>query len=218
MPAMKHNCVIFDLDGTLLDTLEDLRDAVNRALANRGHSPRSLDEVRLFVGNGVMKLIERAVPEGTPASGIAEIAADFRRRYDKAINVKTRPYPGILELLQRLRAAGVKICVNSNKYDPAVRLLCEAHFSGLYDVAVGESATIPKKPSPAGVEYLLSAVGAKKSDAVYVGDSSVDFETAKNAEVPFAWVSWGFRRPSEMPEVPPLRFDDAGRLSDYLLD
>ena len=215
---MKHNCVIFDLDGTLLDTLEDLRDAVNRALANRGHSPRSLDEVRLFVGNGIMKLIERAVPEGTPASEIAEIAADFRSRYDNALNVKTHPYPGIMELLEKLRAAGVKICVNSNKYDPAVRLLCEAHFSGLYDAAVGESAAVPKKPSPAGVEYLLAAVGAKKSGAVYIGDSSVDMETAKNAGVMFAWVSWGFRRPSEMPEIPQLRFDDAGKLSDYLLN
>ena len=184
---MKYGCVIFDLDGTLLNTLDDLKNAVNAALAMRGYAPRTQEEVRLFVGNGVAKLIERAVPEGTSAEEAAAILADFREYYNAHLNVETHPYAGIAALLGKLRAAGVKVGVNSNKYDAAVQLLMNDHFPGLFDKAVGESAAVPKKPSPIGVETLLKALGADAESAVYVGDSGVDEQTAKNAGLPFIW-------------------------------
>ena len=214
---MKYRCVIFDLDGTLLNTLDDLKNAVNAALEKRGYAPRTQEEVRLFVGNGVAKLIERAVPEGTSAEEAAAILADFREYYNAHLNVETHPYAGIAALLGKLRAAGVKVGVNSNKYDAAVQLLMGDHFPGLFDMAVGESATVPKKPSPIGVETLLKALGADAESAVYVGDSGVDEQTAKNAGLPFIWVSWGFRKAEEMPELPEHYAKDAAQLEGMLL-
>ena len=214
---MKYTCAIFDLDGTLLNTLDDLKNAVNAALAKRGYPARTLDEVRLFVGNGVARLIERAVPEGTSAAETAAILADFRDYYNTHINVETHPYAGVAALLGKLRAAGVKIGVNSNKYDAAVQLLMNDHFPGLFDKAVGESETVPKKPSPIGVETLLKALDADAESAVYIGDSGVDEQTAKNAGLPFIWVSWGFRRKEELPELPEVRADDASELETLLL-
>ena len=157
------------------------KNAVNAALEKRGYAPRTQEEVRLFVGNGVAKLIERAVPAGTSAEEAAAILEDFREYYNTHINVETHPYAGIAALLGKLRAAGVKVGVNSNKYDAAVQLLMNDHFPGLFDKAVGESATVPKKPSPLGAETLLKALGADAESAVYVGDSGVDEQTAKNA-------------------------------------
>lgn len=215
---MKYACAIFDLDGTLLNTLDDLKNAVNAALEGHGFAPRTLEEVRLFVGNGVAKLVERAVPEGTCAETVAAIIEDFRAYYNAHINVETHPYAGIAALLGKLRAAGVKVGVNSNKYDAAVQLLMNDHFPGLFDKAVGESETVPKKPSPIGVETLLKALGADAESAVYIGDSGVDEQTAKNAGLPFIWVSWGFRRASELPELPQSRADDAAQLEQMLLD
>ena len=214
---MKYTCAIFDLDGTLLNTLDDLKNAVNAALAKRGYPARTLDEVRLFVGNGVARLRERAVPEGTSAAETAAILADFRDYYNAHINVETHPYAGVAALLGKLRAAGVKIGVNSNKYDAAVQLLMNDHFPGLFDKAVGESETVPKKPSPIGVETLLKALDADAESAVYIGDSGVDEQTAKNAGLPFIWVSWGFRRKEELPELPEVRADDASELETLLL-
>ena len=214
---MKYTCAIFDLDGTLLNTLDDLKNAVNAALAKRGYPARTLDEVRLFVGNGVARLIDRAVPEGTSAAEPAAILADFRDYYNAHINVETHPYAGVAALLGKLRAAGVKIGVNSNKYDAAVQLLMNDHFPGLFDKAVGESETVPKKPSPIGVETLLKALDADAESAVYIGDSGVDEQTAKNAGLPFIWVSWGFRRKEELPELPEVRADDASELETLLL-
>ena len=214
---MKYTCAIFDLDGTLLNTLDDLKNAVNAALAKRGYPARTLDEVRLFVGNGVARLIERAVPEGTSAAETAAILADFRDYYNAHINVETHPYAGVAALLGKLRAAGVKIGVNSNKDDAAVQLLMNDHFPGLFDKAVGESETVPKKPSPIGVETLLKALDADAESAVYIGDSGVDEQTAKNAGLPFIWVSWGFRRKEELPDLPEVRADDASELETLLL-
>mgnify|MGYP000191576428 CR=1 FL=1 len=215
---MRYTCAIFDLDGTLLNTLDDLKNAVNAALEKHGYAPRTLDEVRLFVGNGVGKLIERAVPAGTPDAETAAILADFRAYYNAHINVETHPYAGIAALLGKLRAAGVKIGVNSNKYDAAVQLLMNDHFPGLFDKAVGESETVPKKPSPIGVQTLLKALDADAESAVYIGDSGVDEQTARNAGLPFIWVSWGFRKAEELPELPETYADDAAQLESLLLE
>ncbi len=215
---MRYTCAIFDLDGTLLNTLDDLKNAVNAALEKHGYAPRTLDEVRLFVGNGVGKLIERAVPAGTPDAETAAILADFRAYYNAHINVETHPYAGIAALLGKLRAAGVKIGVNSNKYDAAVQLLMNDHFPGLFDKAVGESETVPKKPSPIGVQTLLKALDADAESAVYIGDSGVDEQTARNAGLPFIWVSWGFRKAEELPALPETYADDAAQLESLLLE
>lgn len=214
---MRYTCAIFDLDGTLLNTLDDLKNAVNAALAKHGYAPRTLEEVRMFVGNGIAKLIERAVPTGTSQAEIAGIVEEFRAFYNRNLNVETHPYAGIAALLGKLRAAGIKVGVNSNKYDAAVQLLMNDHFPGLFDKALGESESVPKKPSPIGVETLLKALGENAEDAVYVGDSGVDQQTAKNAGLAFAWVSWGFRHEDEMPEKPELCFDDATALEAFLL-
>ncbi|HIS03502.1 MAG TPA: HAD-IA family hydrolase [Candidatus Pullichristensenella avicola] len=214
---MRYTCAIFDLDGTLLNTLDDLKNAVNAALARHGCAPRTLEEVRLFVGNGVKKLIERAVPAGTPEAETAAILADFRAWYSEHVNVETHPYAGIAALLGKLRAAGVKVGVNSNKFDAAVQLLMNDHFPGLFDMAVGESEKVPKKPSPIGVQTLLKALGADAESAVYIGDSGVDEQTARNAGLPFIWVSWGFRKASELPQLPERYADDAAQLEAMLL-
>jgi len=143
---MKYEAVIFDLDGTLLNTLGDLRNAVNHALAKRGYSPRTTDEVRRFVGNGVRNLIIRALPEGSSEDTVAETLADFREYYNSHINVETAPYDGIIDMLRKLSESGVKVCINSNKYDAALKKLCAEHFDGLYIAAEGESAANPKNP------------------------------------------------------------------------
>ena len=219
---MKYGCVIFDLDGTLLNTLDDLKNAVNAALGKRGYAPRTQEEVRLFVGNGDLKsnvIVGKKIPAGTGLGEeeAAAILADFREYYNAHLNVETHPYAGIAALLGKLRAAGVKVGVNSNKYDAAVQLLMNDHFPGLFDKAVGESAAVPKKPSPIGVETLLKALGADAESAVYVGDSGVDEQTAKNAGLPFIWVSWGFRKAEEMPELPEHYAKDAAQLEGMLL-
>lgn len=215
---MRYTCAIFDLDGTLLNTLDDLKNALNGALAARGYATRTLEEVRMFIGNGVGKLVERATPKGTTLEEMQRIVADFRARYDRDLNLETHPYAGIAALLGRLKAAGVKVAVDSNKYDAAVQRLMREHFPGLYDLALGESASVPRKPSAVGVETILRALNARAEDALYIGDSGVDQQTAQNAGVDFAWVSWGFRREEEMFPLPELRFEDAAALEAFLLE
>lgn len=185
--------VIFDLDGTLLDTLEDLRDAVNFALRAEALPTRSLAEVRAFVGNGIRKLIERAVPAGTPPEQIDRTHARFTEYYRAHCEDHTAPYPGVRESMRRLRDAGLKTAIVSNKADYAVQKLCETWFGGLCDLAVGERTGMRKKPAPDMTEYALSALGVQGAEAVYVGDSDVDLETAKNAGLRAVSVLWGFR-------------------------
>lgn len=190
---MRKQLVIFDLDGTLLDTLDDLADAVNWALEQEQLPRRTREEVRAFVGNGIRNLIERAVPAGTEAAQTDRVFAGFKARYAGHCADKTRPYPGILELLARLRAEGIRTAVVSNKADFAVQTLCRDYFPGLVDCAVGERAGIPKKPAPDSVQEVLRALGIPREQAVYVGDSEVDVVTARNAGMDGILVLWGFR-------------------------
>lgn len=185
--------VIFDMDGTLLDTLEDLRDAVNEGLSVKGYPPRSLSEIRQFVGNGVGVLLRKAVPEGTSEKDMEVCLEAFKAHYAKHWQDKTKPYEGILKLLEDLRASGKKTAVISNKYDEAVVQLCKDYFPGLFDAARGERAGVPRKPAPDGIYSILEELGAAKEQAVYVGDSEVDMETAKNAGLVSVGVTWGFR-------------------------
>ena len=188
-----YHAVIFDLDGTLLDTLRDLADSTNFALAAHHMPPRSVEEVRAFVGNGVGLLIHRAVPAGTPPEAEAACLADFRAHYLRNMAHKTAPYPGILPLLDRLRAAGISTAVVSNKFDGAVKGLCRQYFGDRIPVAIGESPGVARKPAPDTVFRALAELGAPPAGAVYVGDSDVDIATAKNAGLPCVSVSWGFR-------------------------
>ncbi len=188
-----YKLAVFDMDGTILDTLEDLKDSTNFALEKCGYPTRSYDEVRRFVGNGIRKLIERAVPEGLTVEQIDRVHEVFTEHYKVHCADKTKAYDGIKPLLEKLRASGVKTAVVSNKADYGVQELCKEYFDGLFDYAVGEREGIRRKPAPDAVNEALRVLGIDKSEAVYIGDSDVDFETAKNAELPCISVLWGFR-------------------------
>ena len=191
--AMKYKLAIFDLDGTILDTLEDLADSTNFTLAKHGMPPRTLDEIRAFVGNGIRNLILKAVPCECPDELIEEIQADFTAHYKVNCVNKTRPYAGIIELLKELRGQGVLTAVVSNKPDYGVKTLVELHFKGLFDASVGERPEFRRKPAPDSVNFVLETLGVAKEDAVYIGDSDVDVATAANSGLPCIAVEWGFR-------------------------
>ena len=181
--------ILFDLDGTLLDTLEDLCDAVNYALRVYGYPERTLEEIRCFVGNGAMRLITLAVPENGDVEGVFHT---YKTYYDANCRIKTQPYPGIMEALEALK--DYPLAIVSNKPDSAVKALCADYFPGIY--ALGEAAGCPRKPAPDMVFKGMEAIGVES--CVYVGDSEVDILTAKNAGVPCLSVLWGFRKREEL--------------------
>ena len=189
----KYKTYIFDLDGTLLSTLADLAASTNYALRTHHMPERSLDEVRRFVGNGVKKLMERAIPDGLNNPLFEETFATFRQHYMQHNLDTTRPYPGIMQLLEQLKAEGKNIAVVSNKFYAATRELCRHFFGDLVPVAIGEREDIRKKPAPDTVIEALRELGVDKEGAVYIGDSDVDIMTAKNSGMPCVSVLWGFR-------------------------
>lgn len=176
---------LFDLDGTLLNTLEDLADGTNHALASFGYPRRTLEEVRRFVGNGAANLIAQAVPAGRDP---APVLKAFQAYYPTHCRIKTAPYPGVPEALAELRKK-YPIAIVSNKPDAAVKPLCAHYFPGIF--ALGETAGCPRKPDPVMVRKAMETIGV--TDCVYVGDSEVDVLTAKNSGVPCLSVLWGFR-------------------------
>ena len=190
---MKYNSVVFDLDGTLLDTLGDLRDSVNFALQKNNLPERTTEEIRSFVGNGIRLLIELSVPENTPIEITDKCFQDFKEYYKDHSAILTKPYDHIIDLMKTLKSKGIKIAVVSNKADFAVKTLMEDYFSGLYDCAYGERAGIPRKPEPDAVFAAIKEMGAEAESTVYVGDSEVDVVTSKNAGLPCIAVTWGFR-------------------------
>ena len=189
-----YETVIFDLDGTLLDTLGDLHASVNVALTAYGLQPRTKEEVRAFVGNGVAKLIERAAGN-VPQTLFENLLAAFKEHYAAHCKDKTCPYNGAIEVLQALKKRGKKTAVLSNKPDFAVKLLAEEYFHGYLQSAVGENEAggIRKKPAPDSLFAVLDELGAEKESTVYVGDSEVDIQTARNAGVDCISVTWGFK-------------------------
>ena len=192
---MKYQTYIFDLDGTLLDTLGDLAASVNYALRTHGMPEHSIDDVRRFVGNGVRKLMQRAVPGGDANPDFEAAFATFRQHYMAHSLDTTLPYEGIPETLAALRQQGCRIAVVSNKMMAATQELCQHFFPDTVEVAIGENeaAGIRKKPAPDTVLAALQQLGVGKESAVYVGDSDVDIETAHNAGLPGISVLWGFR-------------------------
>jgi len=196
---MKIKTVIFDLDGTLLDTLEDLTDAVNHALSKFQMPKRDISEVRRFVGNGIRMLMVRAVPGGEKNPDFEAVFAEFRRYYDIHCNDKTKPYEGILGLLDALRKKNIQTAIVSNKVDSAVQTLNRRYFPQI-EVAVGDREGLQRKPAPDSVLMAMSAYHAKREETVYVGDSEVDIETAKNAGIKCVSVLWGFRDEEQLLE------------------
>lgn len=190
---MKKTTVIFDLDGTLLDTLQDLADAVNYALRKEGMPERTIDEVRRFVGNGVRLLMIRAVPGGESNPLFEETFAQFKEYYGEHCNDNTKPYEGMIELLETLKSKGYSVAIVSNKIDFAVKELSALYFKGIVPVAIGEKEGVRRKPAPDTVREALKELGRIAEESVYVGDSDVDIETAKNAGMPCVSVLWGFR-------------------------
>lgn len=190
-----YKVYIFDLDGTLLDTLGDLAAAVNYALREHGMPEHSIDDVRRFVGNGVRKLMERAIPDGTANPEFEATFATFRQYYMAHSLDTTRPYDGIPETLAALKARGCRLAVVSNKMMAATQELCHYFFPDTIEVAIGENEAegIRKKPAPDTVFAALRQLGVGKDDAVYVGDSDVDLETARQSGLPCISVLWGFR-------------------------
>lgn len=191
----QYSTYIFDLDGTLLDTIQDLATSVNYALRQCYMPERTLDEVRRFVGNGVRLLMIRAVPDGEDNPRFQEAFDIFRSHYLEHSLDTTAPYPGIMEMLQRLKANGKRMAVVSNKFDTATKELIRHFFGNLIEVAIGENeaAGVRKKPAPDTVNEALRQLGVGKEDAVYVGDSDVDIQTARNSGLPCISVLWGFR-------------------------
>lgn len=195
---MKYKAIIFDLDGTLLNTLEDLQGSVNAALAGFSMPPRTLDEVRTRVGNGIYKLIERAVPDDTDEKTVQAVFAAFRTHYAAHYKDKSAPYDGVLPLLRELRSRGIKTAVVSNKAHPMAKGLCDDRFGALVDAVFGESESMPKKPDPQMVYAALDALGVTAGQTLYVGDSEVDCRTAQLAGLRFIAVLWGFRSESDL--------------------
>lgn len=189
---MKH-AVIFDLDGTLLNTLGDLRAATNHALEVRGLPPHSMEEIRQFIGNGIRLLICRAMPEGTPEAEIDAALDDFKAYYAAHIHDRTVPYDGIPQLLTALRKRGIQVAVLSNKIDSASQQLIDYFFPGKTDVVFGEHVGVPRKPDPTSCRMVMQQLGVQPEQVLYVGDSGTDMQTAKNAGLYAVGVTWGFR-------------------------
>ena len=209
---------VFDLDGTLLDTLEDLRESTNHVLREMGYPERSLEEMRRFVGNGAEMQIRRAVPEGTSEENIAKVLRAYRAYYQEHCRIKTKVYDGLLDMLDALKARGVKTAVVSNKPDEAVKKLSEEYFGGRMDYAVGAKDGRRCKPYPDMVDAALEALGETREGAVFIGDSEVDVQTGLNAGLPVIAVSWGFRSRETIAEAgATVIADDAAALAKLLL-
>lgn len=198
---MKYKAVIWDLDGTLLDTLEDLMNSVNYGLETFDMPKITLEMTRRFVGNGVGRLIELAVPEGTDKDTEAKVLDRFKGHYEEHSLDKTKPYDGVVDVLRALKDNGYKLAIVSNKIENAVGELAEKFFEGLIDVAIGETPDVPKKPAPDMIFKALDRLGVEKSEAIFIGDSDVDVATGINSGLDMLTVLWGFRDEEELVEA-----------------
>lgn len=190
--------IIFDLDGTILNTLRDLTNSVNFALKSFDFPERSIEEINGFVGNGIKKLVQLSVPDNTTEEITDKVYNVFNLHYSKHLNDFTKPYDGVKDLLLNLKNNGKKLAVVSNKPHLAVVELCDIHFKGYFEVVTGKQDKFKKKPSPDAVYYVMSEMNADKNCTVFIGDSEVDIKTAQNADIPCVSVSWGFRSAEQL--------------------
>ncbi len=214
---MSKKAVIFDLDGTLLDTLDDLTGAVNYILKMHEYPERTRSEIRDFLGNGAKYLIKCSLPEGVDEDILSEYLREYMEYYNAHSRIETKPYKGVTALLDELQRNGVATVVVSNKPDVAVKALCREYFGELVDFALGDREDIDRKPSADPVKYAMDSVGCDR--AVFVGDSEVDVLTAKNADLPCVCVTWGFRDRNVLEESGGYCFaDSADRLKDHIFE
>lgn len=185
--------LIFDLDGTLLNTVKDLHIALNYALKTHNFPEKTIAETQMLLGNGIDILVAGALPNGKNNPKFTETYTTFKEYYSQHLNDYTAPYSGIIPLLQELKSRNIKMGIVSNKFDEGVKALAQQYFSNLIDNAQGTSDTVKKKPAPDAVYALIKKLHAENEKNIYVGDSDVDIETAKNAHIPCISVSWGFR-------------------------
>lgn len=191
--------VIFDLDGTILNTLDDLADSANHVLASHGYPVHPTEQYKTFVGNGIPKLIENILPSGLSPDKFQITLNEFQHYYDLHKEDKTSPYTGIIEMLETLKHNGLKTCVLSNKqHDLSVKIVTHYFGNEVFDIIQGKSEQFPTKPDPASCNYLISKLNIDKRDILYVGDSNVDMQTGKNAGLKKCGVSWGFRSVEEL--------------------
>lgn len=214
--AMKYTTVIFDLDGTLLNTIEDLTDSVNFVCDKLGYPVYTIETIKTFVGNGIRKLLERAIPGGRENKDYENAYKLFCEHYQKNCHNKTRPYEGILELLSHLKQKGCKLAIVSNKNDDAVQQLNREFFGEYISVAVGQSDTTKKKPAPDTVFAAMSQCHAAGGNTLYIGDSEVDWQTADNAGIDCVLVSWGFRPKETLMQLHPVMLADTPEQIEHL--
>ena len=191
--SLTNKTVIFDLDGTLLYTLEDLKDSVNFALSKFNYPQKNLEEIKNFVGNGVKVLMELSIPQGKNNENFDECLAIFKTHYAQNMYNKTKPYDGIIEMLENLQNLGFKTAVVSNKFDLATKELCKKYFAEKIEIAIGESENIRKKPAPDSVFKVMEILNSNKNSTYFVGDSEVDIQTAQNANIKCISVTWGYK-------------------------
>lgn len=191
--SLTNKTVIFDLDGTLLYTLEDLKDSVNFALSKFNYPKKNLEEIRNFVGNGVKVLMELSIPQGKNNENFNECLAIFKTHYAQNMYNKTKPYDGIIEMLENLQQQGFRTAVVSNKFDLATKELCKKYFAEKIEIAIGESENIRKKPAPDSIFKVMEILNSNKNSTYFVGDSEVDIQTAQNANIKCISVTWGYK-------------------------
>lgn len=190
---MAIKTVIFDLDGTLLYSLEDLKDSVNFVMKKHGFREYTIDEVREAIGNGVRLLMERILPKDIDKNLFEECLSEFKENYSKNMYNKTKPYDGVLDMLKALREEGYNIAVLSNKFDSAVKELSSKYFGELVDLAVGQKEGVKEKPSPLGIQEIAKELDTDVETCIMVGDSEVDIQTANNAGIDCISVTWGYK-------------------------
>ena len=204
----RYHTVLFDMDGTILDTLDDLTDSVNHTLRQLGFPERTCGEVRTYLGYGSRYLIEQALGAAAEIKTVDEAFRIYRAWYSAHAQIKTKPYGGIVDVMRALRAHGIHVAVASNKPEATVRTLCKYHFPGLVDVAVGDVEGRARKPRRDMIDAALAELGVSHSGAVYVGDTEVDVQTAQNANLPVVAVGWGFRSKAQLIEAGASVFAD----------
>lgn len=184
---------IFDMDGTILNTIDDIAGAINYVLDIHGYPRRTVDEVKSFVGNGLKRALELSLPDGVAGDVLNQLFTELVAYYNEHSNITTRPYEGIVEVIHKLREQGKIVAVVSNKRVEAVRDLCDIYFAGCFDMALGDQDGIARKPAPDMTNMVIEHYGILKDKCVYIGDSDVDLMTARNTEIECIAVTWGFR-------------------------
>jgi phosphoglycolate phosphatase len=202
----RYDAVLFDMDGTLLDTVDDLTDALNLAMAEYQYPAYDREQVKRFIGSGAAQLIERALPGETDGEVLRQVLLSFKARYSRMQDTKTHPYPGILPMLTALDEAGLKLAIISNKSDPNVKQLAKGHFGNLIHIALGAREGVPVKPAPDLLLRAMRQLNVEPERTLYIGDSDVDYRTAQNAGMDCILVCWGYGNPEIMDTLSPLFF------------